>query len=246
MELKDDKMAEPETPKAEMNHIKEPLEPAVKEPAEEPKSPQEPKEVEKNAVETPNVVLNPEAHPAHVNMVKSEEDMLVKEQPPQEREKEVDTAENVVVIQDNDEVVKKEPVSETPAVGVETSVTEDALRQVKVTVSVPEDKPTPPSSPVKEEEKRETEDEKSAMRKVNETPPKRRFEKKNSDSGIGSVADNSSIDLNLSISSFISKSKEPGSIQVRVSTELEVGVGGTVRLSMRLTGGCISKLFERH
>uniref|UniRef100_A0A8C1NWW7 non-specific serine/threonine protein kinase n=1 Tax=Cyprinus carpio TaxID=7962 RepID=A0A8C1NWW7_CYPCA len=37
-------------------------------------------------------------------------------------------------------------------------------------------------------------------------------EDENSDSGISSSADNSSIDLNLSISSFISKSKEPGTV----------------------------------
>ena len=37
------------------------------------------------------------------------------------------------------------------------------------------------------------------------------------DSGTGSTADNSSIDLNLSISSFLSKNKETGSISLQVS-----------------------------
>uniref|UniRef100_A0A671S0E2 non-specific serine/threonine protein kinase n=1 Tax=Sinocyclocheilus anshuiensis TaxID=1608454 RepID=A0A671S0E2_9TELE len=46
-----------------------------------------------------------------------------------------------------------------------------------------------------------------------QSPVKPRYVKKeDSDSGISSSADNSSIDLNLSISSFISKSKEPGTV----------------------------------
>uniref|UniRef100_A0A7N8YB54 non-specific serine/threonine protein kinase n=1 Tax=Mastacembelus armatus TaxID=205130 RepID=A0A7N8YB54_9TELE len=38
---------------------------------------------------------------------------------------------------------------------------------------------------------------------------------KDSDSGSGSTADNSSVDLNLSISSFLSKTKEPGSVSIQ-------------------------------
>lgn len=40
------------------------------------------------------------------------------------------------------------------------------------------------------------------------------------DSGTGSTADNSSIDLNLSISSFLSKNKETGSISLQVSARI--------------------------
>lgn len=40
------------------------------------------------------------------------------------------------------------------------------------------------------------------------------------DSGTGSTADNSSIDLNLSISSFLSKNKETGSISLQVSVSI--------------------------
>ncbi|XP_036413262.1 STE20-like kinase b isoform X2 [Colossoma macropomum] len=209
VEVKDDKIAEPKTPQVEVNHIKEPLEPAAKEPAEVPISnakPQEPTEAEVNRVETPDVVLKPEVPFTQLDVVKSEEEMKANAQPTQ-GEKEVDTAENVSVIHDNDEVVKREPVSETSTVEGDKPVTEDA------TVVEPEEKPTPPSSPVKEEDKKETADEKSAMEKENKTSTKRRFEKKNSDSRIRSAADNSSIDLNLSISSFISKSKESGSMQ---------------------------------
>uniref|UniRef100_A0AAR2JQQ6 non-specific serine/threonine protein kinase n=1 Tax=Pygocentrus nattereri TaxID=42514 RepID=A0AAR2JQQ6_PYGNA len=210
VEVKDDKIAEPKTPKVEVNHIKEPPEPAVKEPADVPISnvkPQEPTEAEVNRVETLDVVLKPEVPFAQLDVVKSEEEMKANAQPTQ-GEKEVDTAKNVSVIHKNDEMVKTEPVSETSTVEGDKPVTEDT------TVVEPEEKPTPLCSPVKEEDKKETADEKSAMEKENKTPTKRRFEKKNSDSRIGSAADNSSIDLNLSISSFISKSKESGSMQV--------------------------------
>uniref|UniRef100_A0A3B4CJW0 non-specific serine/threonine protein kinase n=1 Tax=Pygocentrus nattereri TaxID=42514 RepID=A0A3B4CJW0_PYGNA len=188
----------------------EPPEPAVKEPADVPISnvkPQEPTEAEVNRVETLDVVLKPEVPFAQLDVVKSEEEMKANAQPTQ-GEKEVDTAKNVSVIHKNDEMVKTEPVSETSTVEGDKPVTEDT------TVVEPEEKPTPLCSPVKEEDKKETADEKSAMEKENKTPTKRRFEKKNSDSRIGSAADNSSIDLNLSISSFISKSKESGSMQV--------------------------------
>ncbi|KAL7852614.1 hypothetical protein SRHO_G00183990 [Serrasalmus rhombeus] len=209
VEVKDDKIAEPKTPKVEVNHIKEPPEPAVKGSADVPISnvkPQEPTEAEVNRVETPDVVLKPEVPFAQLDVVKSEEEMKANAQPTQ-GEKEVDTAKNVSVIHKNDEMVKREPVSETSTVEGDKPVTEDT------TVVEPEEKPTPLCSPVKEEDKKETADEKSAMGKENKTPTKRRFEKKNSDSRIGSAADNSSIDLNLSISSFISKSKESGSMQ---------------------------------
>uniref|UniRef100_A0A665VWJ3 non-specific serine/threonine protein kinase n=1 Tax=Echeneis naucrates TaxID=173247 RepID=A0A665VWJ3_ECHNA len=47
-------------------------------------------------------------------------------------------------------------------------------------------------------------------------PEKAKDEKeKDSDSGSGSAADNSSTDLNLSISSFLSKTKEPGSVSIQ-------------------------------
>lgn len=71
------------------------------------------------------------------------------------------------------------------------------------------------TSPVKEVEKVE-EKEKSALVEE-QSPVKTRYvKKKDSDSGISSTTDNSSIDLNLSISSFISKSKESGTISQQV------------------------------
>ncbi|CAJ1053033.1 serine/threonine-protein kinase 10 [Xyrichtys novacula] len=47
-------------------------------------------------------------------------------------------------------------------------------------------------------------------------PDKARDDKeRDSDSGSGSAADNSSVDMNLSISSFLSKTKEPGSVSIQ-------------------------------
>ncbi|KAG1956302.1 STE20-like serine/threonine-protein kinase [Pimephales promelas] len=71
--------------------------------------------------------------------------------------------------------------------------------------------PTKQAEPVKELEKAEEKEKPPMVEK--ESPVKPRYVKKqDSDSGISSTADSSSIDLNLSISSFISKSKEPGTI----------------------------------
>uniref|UniRef100_A0A8C2EIL8 non-specific serine/threonine protein kinase n=1 Tax=Cyprinus carpio TaxID=7962 RepID=A0A8C2EIL8_CYPCA len=68
-----------------------------------------------------------------------------------------------------------------------------------------------PTSPLKEEESIGEKEKPELVEKP--SPGKPRYVKKqDSDSGISSSADNSSIDLNLSISSFISKSKEPGTI----------------------------------
>uniref|UniRef100_A0A9J8AUY8 non-specific serine/threonine protein kinase n=1 Tax=Cyprinus carpio carpio TaxID=630221 RepID=A0A9J8AUY8_CYPCA len=68
-----------------------------------------------------------------------------------------------------------------------------------------------PTSPLKEDESVEEKEKPELEEK--QSPVKPRYVKKqDSDSGISSSADNSSIDLNLSISSFISKSKEPGTV----------------------------------
>lgn len=60
------------------------------------------------------------------------------------------------------------------------------------------------------------------------------------DSGTGSTADNSSIDLNLSISSFLSKNKETGSISLQVSVSIysfniKSHVSVTLKLSPSVT-----------
>uniref|UniRef100_A0A671RXQ3 non-specific serine/threonine protein kinase n=1 Tax=Sinocyclocheilus anshuiensis TaxID=1608454 RepID=A0A671RXQ3_9TELE len=82
-----------------------------------------------------------------------------------------------------------------------------------------EEKPVEPETPADtivqtEEQRAKPDGEKLEEEKeVKQSPVKPRYVKKeDSDSGISSSADNSSIDLNLSISSFISKSKEPGTV----------------------------------
>ncbi len=72
-----------------------------------------------------------------------------------------------------------------------------------------------PTPPLKEEESVEEKEKPELVEK--QSPVKPRYVKKeDSDSGISSSADSSSIDLNLSISSFISKSKEPGTVSQQV------------------------------
>lgn len=114
---------------------------------------------------------------------------------------------NVTVSQDTDAALKNEL---TP---------ENSIKQVEGPAAVPEQQSTPMPSPVKEEDK---EDAKSSLEKG--SPAKPRFQKKVS--GSGSAADNSGVDLNLSISSFISKSKEEGSVsvQVRISDRRSVRI----------------------
>lgn len=55
------------------------------------------------------------------------------------------------------------------------------------------------------------------------------------DSGTGSTADNSSIDLNLSISSFLSKNKETGSISLQVSDNIMFLLKSNVNVTTKLS-----------
>uniref|UniRef100_A0A096M267 non-specific serine/threonine protein kinase n=1 Tax=Poecilia formosa TaxID=48698 RepID=A0A096M267_POEFO len=81
--------------------------------------------------------------------------------------------------------------------------------------------PGPPDSPAAPEENtpaQEEEEDRYKHLKVTLTLPEPEHEKeRDSDSGRGSAADNSSVDLNLSISSFLSKTKEPGSVSIQDS-----------------------------
>ncbi|KAK2909234.1 hypothetical protein Q8A67_005071 [Cirrhinus molitorella] len=98
----------------------------------------------------------------------------------------------------NGELIKEVPASDVSSLETPTEPVKEAVP----------DEPTP-TSPLKEAENVE---EKLKLVKK-QSPVKPRYVKKeDSDSGISSSADSSSIDLNLSISSFISKSKEPGTI----------------------------------
>lgn len=108
----------------------------------------------------------------------------------------------------NGELIKEVPASDIASPETPTEPTKQAEP----------DEPSP-TSPVKEVEKVE-EKEKPALVEEQSPSKPRYVKKKDSDSGISSTTDNSSIDLNLSISSFISKSKEPGTISQQVRKQL--------------------------
>uniref|UniRef100_A0A8C7TPC9 non-specific serine/threonine protein kinase n=1 Tax=Oncorhynchus mykiss TaxID=8022 RepID=A0A8C7TPC9_ONCMY len=116
-------------------------------------------------------------------------------------EKEVDTAE----VQTNEITAEGSEAKEEPTEGKmeveEEPANEDPSREAKVTVTTPE------------ETKEEGEKERVEYKPTAETgtPVKSKDEKeRDSDSGSSSAADNGSIDMNLSISSFLTKTKEPG------------------------------------
>uniref|UniRef100_A0A8C6KFS9 non-specific serine/threonine protein kinase n=2 Tax=Nothobranchius furzeri TaxID=105023 RepID=A0A8C6KFS9_NOTFU len=117
-----------------------------------------------------------------------------------EDEKEVDTAE-------------VPEASEPPALEEPNSPAEDEeqYKHLKVTLTLPDgDEVLKDENDGKPAEDRiNSEEEEKVPEKTKED------EEKNSDSGSVSTADNSSVDLNLSISSFLSKTKEPGSVSVQ-------------------------------
>ncbi|KAM9313984.1 STE20-like serine/threonine-protein kinase [Pholidichthys leucotaenia] len=159
--------------------------PTVEEP---PNTPVKHEEVE----ETPVVEKAPEAG-ADVVEPETEAEVPVKEvqqlEISVEDEKEVDTAEDA-----------ETPVEEKIPVVVEEEEDKERYRHLKVTLTLPEphkangeEKPTEKAEPDKVKDDKE----------------------RDSDSGSSSAADNSSVDLNLSISSFLSKTKEPGTVSTQ-------------------------------
>lgn len=138
-----------------------------------------------------------------------------------EDEKEVDTAEvpaNTQPITESSEVTEA-PQEEKMAVVEESNVPaeeeEDQYKHLKVTLTLPE-----PDKVVPKEESGEKPTEKEKINAEDEktVPDKAKDDKeRDSDSGSGSAADNSSLDLNLSISSFLSKTKERGSVSIQVT-----------------------------
>lgn len=196
------KTSEEETVKVAENHVQDTTAPENEEQAVKV-SPKESKIGEPEVVppETPvDTVAQAEETPA-----KPDDDKLETVEPTDTREeqKEVEAAESKEPI-GNGELIKEE----VPAAD-DTSLEKPMEETTKPDGLIKADLPTP-TSPVKEEKVEEKE--KPASPEVKETPVRRRYEKKeDSDSGISSTTDNSSIDLNLSISGFISKSKESGS-----------------------------------
>ncbi|XP_045074205.1 serine/threonine-protein kinase 10-like [Coregonus clupeaformis] len=125
-------------------------------------------------------------------------------------EKEVDTAE-VQTIEVTAEA-KDEPTEDKMEVEEEPA-NEEPSREAKVTVTTPEETPASPAVQKEEEGKRVVY--KPTAEEIG-TPVKSKDEKeRDSDSGSSSAADNGSIDMNLSISSFLTKTKEPGTLSIQ-------------------------------
>ncbi|KAK3530467.1 hypothetical protein QTP86_024376, partial [Hemibagrus guttatus] len=187
MDLSNSQSTEPDISKLELNHIPNVPEPSAEEPAEESVSNMKPQEQEDNKSTTE---IKPEVPSSPKTVLKPQEDI-------KHTEPDVD---NVIqrVIPNMDADVKDELKPR------------NSIKQVEEAVAELEEKPTLLTSPVKEEGKGEAENEKSPE---NESHAKPRFQKKVS--GSRSAVDTSSVDLNLSISSFINKSKESGSISVQ-------------------------------
>ncbi|XP_042166877.1 STE20-like serine/threonine-protein kinase isoform X2 [Oncorhynchus tshawytscha] len=136
-------------------------------------------------------------------------------------EKEVDTAE----VQTNEITAEGSEAKEEPTEGKmeveEEPANEEPSREAKVTVTTPEetkvdDKLTPAFSAVWKKEEGEKERVEYKPTAETGTPVKSKDEKeRDSDSGSSSAADNGSIDMNLSISSFLTKTKEPGPLSIQ-------------------------------
>ncbi|XP_005797715.2 serine/threonine-protein kinase 10-like [Xiphophorus maculatus] len=126
-----------------------------------------------------------------------------------EDEKEVDTAEVPGSPQETNSPAA--PEANTPAKEEE----EDRYEHLKVTLTLPE----PEQEDLKKENgEQPVEKDRMNAEEEKKVPDKAKDEKEqDSDSGRGSAADNSSVDLNLSISSFLSKTKEPGSVSIQDS-----------------------------
>lgn len=212
--------------------VEEPATSAAEEgPEEVPNAPAEDGEVEQNAVkeELPEVGgddASPEKETEPEPPMKEMQQLEITV----ENEKEVDTAEvladqeattgnSLVTEAPQEEMVCVVEESKTPAEEVKEAKEEEEdkerYKHLKVTLTLPEQ-----DKVVSKEENQEKPREKNQMNADDEkkVPDKAKDEKeRDSESGSGPAADNSSIDLNLSISSFLSKTKEPGSVSIQVT-----------------------------
>lgn len=128
-----------------------------------------------------------------------------------EDEKEANTQANV----ESSEVTEMVAVEELNA---PEEKEEDQYKHLKVTLTLPEQ-----HNIVPKKENREKPTEKDHIMADNEKQvvDKAKDEKERDlDSGRGSATDNNSVDLNLSISSFLSKTKEPGSVSIQVTVQV--------------------------
>ncbi|XP_040001776.1 serine/threonine-protein kinase 10-like [Xiphias gladius] len=122
---------------------------------------------------------------------------------PQEEKMAVAEESNTPAEEDEDEEDEEEDEGED----------EGRYKHLKVTLTLPEQDTVVPKE---ENEERPTEKDKMNAEDEKKVPDKAKDDKeRDSDSGSGSAADTSSADLNLSISSFLSKTKEPGSVSIQ-------------------------------
>lgn len=209
---------EKETVKVRENHIQDATAPENEGHAVEvaPKEPEEPKTDEPEVVppgSPVDTVIQAEETPAKPDGDKQEEEVKVTTVEPtdsREDQKEAEAVERKEQM-GNGELRKQEvPAADVTSLEKPMEETTKPDGDIKAVADVPS-----PTSLVKEEAKEKVEEkEKPASIVDQETPVRRRYEKKeDSDSGISSTADSSSIDLNLSISSFISKSKSGSTSQ---------------------------------
>lgn len=133
-------------------------------------------------------------------------------------EKEDDTAEPPA---DAPTAVKGSEVTETTAAVEEVNTPEDKVedpyKHLKVTLTLP-----------KEENGEKPADKDHVVSIDDKKVPDKAQDEKERDShpGTGSASEKNSVDLNLSISSFLSKAKDPGSVSVQVTNRLCVPVIG--------------------
>ncbi|XP_053181455.1 STE20-like kinase b [Scomber japonicus] len=176
----------------------------------------EEKPVEEKLPEAGDDVASPEPQTEPEAPVKEMEQLEIAA----DDEKEVDTAEDPA----DPETPETPQEDKTPA--VEESQTpaeekekekekeeekeeEDPYKHLNVTLTLPTKDEKEQNGEKPKEKVEENENEKSVPDKAKDN------KERDSDSGRGSAADNSSVDLNLSISSFLSKTKEPGSVSVQ-------------------------------
>lgn len=188
--------AQPELP--ETNHVENISEQAAPEEQTEENSDARVKEdEEKPAVkeeeeppEAEHAVASPEPEPSAEPPNKELQQLQIDV----DDEKEVDTAEAPECVEAS-EIPYEENTPATSPAEEEEDKEEERYKQPKVTLTLPEKDNTEMKEETSKEEK----------------------EVQNIDSRSGSAADGSSVDLNLSISSFLSKTKEPGSVAMQVS-----------------------------
>ncbi|XP_056265381.1 STE20-like kinase b isoform X2 [Pseudoliparis swirei] len=181
-----------------------------------------PKPVEEQPPEAGGDVASPEPENAPDAPVKEMQQLEIAV----EDEKEVDTSEvpaNPQASSEGTEAPQEEkmavieesnaPAEEKEQQQEEEEEEEDRYKHLKVTLTLPEQDE---GVPKQEDGEKPTEKEKMNTEHEKTVPDQATDDKeKDSDSLSNSVADNSSVDLNLSISSFLSKTKEPGSISVQ-------------------------------